>query len=54
MKERTGKRVLLLLENSYYPRDARVRREAESLAEAGYEVTVICPALREGKIVYAA
>jgi glycosyltransferase involved in cell wall biosynthesis len=38
--------VLLLLENSYYPRDGRVRREAESLAEAGYEVTVICPALR--------
>jgi glycosyltransferase involved in cell wall biosynthesis len=46
MKEHAGNRVLLLLENSYYPRDARVRREAESLAEAGYEVTVICPALR--------
>ena len=40
-----GNRVLMLLENSYYPRDARVRREAESLAQAGYEVTVICPAL---------
>jgi glycosyltransferase involved in cell wall biosynthesis len=38
-------RVLLLLENSYYPRDARVRREAESLRDAGFEVTVICPAL---------
>jgi glycosyltransferase involved in cell wall biosynthesis len=46
MKEQAGNRVLLLLENSYYPRDARVRREAESLADAGYEVTVICPALR--------
>jgi glycosyltransferase involved in cell wall biosynthesis len=46
MTEHAGNRVLLLLENSYYPRDARVRREAESLAEAGYEVTVICPALR--------
>lgn len=45
MKRNSGKRVLLLLENSYYPRDARVRREAESLVDAGYEVTVICPAL---------
>jgi glycosyltransferase involved in cell wall biosynthesis len=46
MKKHAANRVLLLLENSYYPRDARVRREAESLAEAGFEVTVICPALR--------
>jgi glycosyltransferase involved in cell wall biosynthesis len=30
---------------SYYPKDARVRREAEALAKHGYDVTVIC--LRE-------
>jgi glycosyltransferase involved in cell wall biosynthesis len=46
MKEHAGNRVLLLVENNYYPRDPRVRREAESLADAGYEVTVICPAQR--------
>jgi glycosyltransferase involved in cell wall biosynthesis len=46
MSEHSGNKVLLLLENSYYPRDARIRREAETLAQAGYEVTVICPALR--------
>jgi glycosyltransferase involved in cell wall biosynthesis len=46
MKRTTRGRVLMLLENSYYPRDARVRREAESLTEAGYEVTVLCPALQ--------
>jgi glycosyltransferase involved in cell wall biosynthesis len=46
MKEHAGNRVLLLLENNYYPRDPRVRREAESLAGSGYEVTVICPAQR--------
>jgi glycosyltransferase involved in cell wall biosynthesis len=30
---------------SYYPKDVRVRREAEALAKHGYDVTVIC--LRE-------
>ena len=39
-------KVLMLLENNYYPRDPRVRREAESLADAGFDVTVICPALK--------
>lgn len=44
MTASAGRRVLMLLENSTYPRDARVRREALTLTEAGYEVTVICPA----------
>jgi glycosyltransferase involved in cell wall biosynthesis len=34
----------MLLENSPYRRDVRVRSEAESLTRAGYSVTVICPA----------
>jgi glycosyltransferase involved in cell wall biosynthesis len=34
-------RVTMLLENNPYPQDVRVRSEAESLAEAGHEVTVI-------------
>jgi glycosyltransferase involved in cell wall biosynthesis len=42
----------MFLENNTYPQDNRVRHEAKSLIEAGYQVTVICPkkkgqALRE-------
>jgi len=33
----------MLLENNAYPTDPRVRNEAETLVNAGYEVTVICP-----------
>jgi len=33
----------MLLENNPYPRDTRVRNEAESLAQAGFAVTVIAP-----------
>jgi glycosyltransferase involved in cell wall biosynthesis len=36
-------RVLLLVENNTYPFDFRVRREAQVLRDAGYEVTVIAP-----------
>jgi glycosyltransferase involved in cell wall biosynthesis len=36
-------RVLMLLENGPYSRDARVPNEAETLVSAGYQVTVICP-----------
>ena len=36
-------RILMLLENNPYPQDARVRREAVSLARAGYEVSVCAP-----------
>lgn len=43
MKEFVGKRVLMLLENSPYREDNRVKREAQTLLEAGYRVTVICP-----------
>jgi glycosyltransferase involved in cell wall biosynthesis len=39
-----GKRILMLLENSAYSEDGRVRCEANSLAAAGYAVTVIGPA----------
>ena len=33
----------MLLENQPYPQDHRVRREATTLAAAGYRVSVICP-----------
>lgn len=33
----------MLLENQAFPPDVRVRREAYTLADAGYQVTVICP-----------
>ncbi|MGH2849690.1 MAG: glycosyltransferase family 4 protein [Solirubrobacteraceae bacterium] len=36
-------RVTMLLENNPYPRDVRVRAEAESLVSAGYAVEVIAP-----------
>jgi glycosyltransferase involved in cell wall biosynthesis len=36
-------RVAMLLENSPYPQDVRVRGEAESLVRAGHEVTVVAP-----------
>jgi glycosyltransferase involved in cell wall biosynthesis len=43
-KRLRGKRVLMLLENLTYPQDPRVRKEARALADAGYQVSVICPA----------
>jgi glycosyltransferase involved in cell wall biosynthesis len=42
MTPSTGKRILMLLENAPYSWDGRVRREANTLAAAGYRVTVIC------------
>jgi glycosyltransferase involved in cell wall biosynthesis len=36
----------MLLENNPYPGDLRVRREANSLADAGFQVTVISPGKR--------
>lgn len=36
-------KVLLLVENNTYPFDFRVRREAQALRDAGYQVTVIAP-----------
>ena len=42
MKASAGRRVLLVTENSSYPLDLRVRNEATALANAGYQVSVIC------------
>jgi glycosyltransferase involved in cell wall biosynthesis len=36
----------MLLENNAYPRDVRVRAEAESLASGGHHVTVVAPRAR--------
>jgi glycosyltransferase involved in cell wall biosynthesis len=36
--------VLMLLQNAGYPEDERVLREARTLRDSGYDVTVICPA----------
>lgn len=44
MKELVGKRILMLLENTSFPQDGRVRREADTLTSAGYQVMVICSA----------
>ena len=41
-KDFAGKRVLMLVENSSYPEDGRIYHEATTLAEAGYQVSVIC------------
>ncbi|MEX2315985.1 MAG: glycosyltransferase family 4 protein [Pirellulales bacterium] len=50
MNGRTQQRVLMLLENSPYSEDGRVRREASALRDAGHLVTVICPrAAGEGR-----
>lgn len=35
-------RILMLLENNPYPNDPRVRKEAETLVGAGYQVMIIC------------
>ncbi|MHA1386611.1 MAG: glycosyltransferase, partial [Candidatus Helarchaeota archaeon] len=40
-----------MLVHGYYPKDVRVRREAEALVEAGFKVTIIClkESIREEK-----
>lgn len=38
-----ARRVLIVVENSYLPRDVRVLYEARTLREAGWHVTVLCP-----------
>jgi len=45
MRKNVG-RVLMLVENNSYPRDTRVRSEAEALRGAGYQVSVICPSAK--------
>jgi glycosyltransferase involved in cell wall biosynthesis len=42
-REVTKKRILIIVENQTVPFDRRVWREACSLQENGYEVTVLCP-----------
>ena len=36
-------RVLMLIENESYPWDRRMRLQAQTLRQAGYQVSVICP-----------
>lgn len=43
MNAHTANRILMLLENNPYPQDIRVRREATTLADANYQITVIAP-----------
>src|SRR5205809_4908241 len=40
-------RVLMLVENNSYPKDPRVRKEAQALTRAGYRVAVISPAEKQ-------
>ena len=40
---RQPRQVLMILENCSYPRDARVGKQAKTLIEAGYQVSVISP-----------
>lgn len=42
MKAFAGKRVLMMMENTTYPLDLRVRQESLTLVSAGYQVSVIC------------
>jgi glycosyltransferase involved in cell wall biosynthesis len=42
MKASAGNRVVMLIENSTYPEDTRIRQEAIALTRAGYQVSVIC------------
>ncbi|MHB8814030.1 MAG: glycosyltransferase family 4 protein [Steroidobacteraceae bacterium] len=42
-----GRRVLIIVQNLPVPFDRRVWQEATALASNGYQVAVICPAMRE-------
>jgi len=39
----------MIVENCPFQRDPRLRREATTLQSAGYQVSVVCPALRPGQ-----
>lgn len=41
--EKPARKIIMLLQNNSYPFDTRVRNEAETLASAGYRVTVVSP-----------
>jgi glycosyltransferase involved in cell wall biosynthesis len=47
-----AKKVLIIVENQPVPRDFRVWKEACSLRDAGYEVTVVCPRGKGAKMAY--
>src|SRR4051812_29808168 len=40
---RNGRKVLIIVENLPVPFDRRVWQEATTLAQAGYDVSIICP-----------
>jgi glycosyltransferase involved in cell wall biosynthesis len=42
-EQAVSQRIVMLLENLPYPKDTRVRNEAESLVGAGHRVTVLAP-----------
>ena len=46
------KKILIVVENQPVPNDTRVLKEALSLEEAGYEVTVLCPRSQSAKLGY--
>jgi len=46
------KKLLIIVENAPVPFDTRVMKEALSLHEAGYEVTVLCPRMKMSKAGY--
>ncbi len=48
MQGANGRRALIVVENSYGPRDTRVWSEAQTLREGGWEVVVVCPAFQDG------
>lgn len=43
MSRTAKRRILMLIENAPYAWDGRVRREANTLVSAGFQVSVICP-----------
>jgi glycosyltransferase involved in cell wall biosynthesis len=46
------KKILIVVENAPVPFDPRVRKEASSLHDAGYEVTVLCPRAKGAELGY--
>ena len=52
LKELSGKKVCIVVENLPVPFDRRVWQEATSLHEAGAEVTVICPQTKKYPLAY--
>jgi glycosyltransferase involved in cell wall biosynthesis len=46
------KKILIVVENAPIPFDTRVTKEALSLLEAGYEVTVLCPRAKGAMLGY--